>query len=250
MGSIEITLIAWGCMFCGVQLGNVIRRYSPEYHRNGDSKDAIRAGSAVIGTLAALVLGLMVSSASKNFDALNGGLTENAASYIDLDRILAQYGPDANPTRDLLKRGVEAEIQRIWPKDSAEVPSISYSPELEAVARSLRELNPQDDSQTILKARALQLLGDALEQRWQVVAQAHTYVPTAFVVIVVFWFTVLFAIFTLLSPSNATVNSFMLFCTIAVAGGVFLVLDMSQPFSGLIIVNRGPMEAALNLLGH
>ena len=60
------------------------------------------AGSAVIGTLAALVLGLMVSSASKNFDALNGGLTENAASYIDLDRVLAQYGKDANTTRDLL----------------------------------------------------------------------------------------------------------------------------------------------------
>ena len=67
MGSVEITLIAWACMFFGVQIGNVIRRYSPEYHRNGDSKDAIRAGSAVIGTLAALVLGLMVSSASKNF---------------------------------------------------------------------------------------------------------------------------------------------------------------------------------------
>ena len=250
MGSIEITLIAWAGMFCGVQLGNIIRRYSPEYHRNGDSKDAIRAGSAVIGTLAALVLGLMVSSASKSFDALNSGLTENAASYIDLDRILAQYGTDANSTRDLLKRGVEAEIQRIWPNDGAEVPSISYSPELEAVARSLRELNPQDDNQKILKARALQLLGGALEQRWQVVAQAHTYVPTAFVVIVVFWFSVLFAIFTLHSPSNATVNSFMLFCTIAVAGGVFLVLDMSQPFSGLIIVNREPMEAALNLLGH
>ena len=67
MGSIEITLIAWACMFFGVQLGNVIRRYSPEHHRSGDSKDAIMAGSAVIGTLAALVLGLMVSSASKNF---------------------------------------------------------------------------------------------------------------------------------------------------------------------------------------
>jgi hypothetical protein len=237
-------------MFSGVQLGNVIRKYSPEQHRSGDSRDAIRSGSAFIGTLAALVLGLMVSSASKNFDVLNSGLTENAASYIDLDRVLAQYGNEANAARDLLKIGVDSEIQRIWPKDGVDIMPISFSPEMEAVAGALRVLNPADDSQKILKARAIQLLGGALQQRWQVVAQAHTYVPTAFVVIVVFWFTVLFAVFTLLSPSNKMVNLFMLFCTIAVAGGILLVLDMSQPFSGLIIVNRGPMEAALGLLGH
>ncbi|MEI6797652.1 MAG: DUF4239 domain-containing protein [Pseudomonadota bacterium] len=231
-------------------MGNVIRKYSPEQHRSGDSRDAIRSGSAFIGTLAALVLGLMVSSASKNFDVLNSGLTENAASYIDLDRVLAQYGNEANAARDLLKIGVDSEIQRIWPKDGVDIMPISFSPEMEAVAGALRVLNPADDSQKILKARAIQLLGGALQQRWQVVAQAHTYVPTAFVVIVVFWFTVLFAVFTLLSPSNKMVNLFMLFCTIAVAGGILLVLDMSQPFSGLIIVNRGPMEAALGLLGH
>lgn len=250
MGTITITFIAWACMFSGVQLGNVIRKYSPEQHRSGDSRDAIRSGSAFIGTLAALVLGLMVSSASKNFDVLNSGLTENAASYIDLDRVLAQYGNEANAARDLLKIGVDSEIQRIWPKDGVDIMPISFSPEMEAVAGALRVLNPADDSQKILKARAIQLLGGALQQRWQVVAQAHTYVPTAFVVIVVFWFTVLFAVFTLLSPSNKMVNLFMLFCTIAVAGGILLVLDMSQPFSGLIIVNRGPMEAALGLLGH
>lgn len=78
----------------------------------------------------------MVSSASKNFDALNGGLTENAASYIDLDRVLAQYGKDANTTRDLLRDGVESEIKRIWPVGNAEMPSFSYSPEMETVAKS------------------------------------------------------------------------------------------------------------------
>ena len=250
MSPIEITLITWACIFCGMQVGNLIRRYCPESYRSGDSRDAIRAGAAVIGTLAALVLGLMVSSASKNYDALNGGLTKNAASYIDIDRVLAQYGPDANTTRDLLRRGVEAEIKRIWPKDGAEVPAMSYSPELEALARSLRELNPQNESQRILKPRAMQLLGGALEQRWQVVAQAQIYVPTAFLVVVAFWFAVLFGVFTLIAPGNATVSLFMLFCTIAVAGGVYLVLDMSQPFSGLIALNHEPMDMVLNLLGH
>jgi hypothetical protein len=94
-------------MFSGVQLGNVIRKYSPEQHRSGDSRDAIRSGSAFIGTLAAMVLGLTVSSASKSFNVLNSGLTKNARSYIDLDRMLAQYGTEAKAARDLLKIGVE-----------------------------------------------------------------------------------------------------------------------------------------------
>lgn len=81
-------------------------------------------------------------------------------------------------------------------------------------------------------------------------AQANTHVPTAFVVIVVFWFTVLFAVFTALSPNNYSVDFFMLFCTIAVAGGLLLVLDLSQPFTGLIVVDLGPMQAALSLLGR
>jgi hypothetical protein len=250
MGSIGTTLVALGCMVCGVQLGNFLRRASPEHHRSGDSRDAIRSGAAVIGTLAALVLGLMVSSASKNFDAVNGGLTENAASYIDLDRILAQYGTDSQSTRNLLRQGVEAEIDRLWPAEGDDVPSMVYSPELEAVAGSIRDLKPQSESQQILKPRALQVLGDALKQRWLVVAHGHSYVPTVFVVIVVFWFTVLFAVFALLSPSNVTANSFMTFCTIAVAGGVFLVLDMSLPFEGLIRVNPAPMETVLKLLGR
>ncbi len=250
MGSIGITLVALACMVGGVQIGNLLRRSSPEHHRAGESKDAIRSSAAVIGTLAALVLGLMVSSASKNFDAMNGGLMDNAAAYIDLDRILAQYGPESKPTRDLLRQGVEAEMKRIWPSDGTDVPAVTYSPELEVVAGSIREFKPQNEGQEILKPRALQVLGEALKQRWLVVAHAHNYVPTAFVVIVVLWFTVLFAVFAMLSPSNATAKSFLIFCTIAVAGGVFLVLDMSRPFEGLIRINRAPMEAALSLMGR
>jgi len=127
---------------------------------------------------------------------------------------------------------------------------MSYSAAFEAVAGSLRGLTPQNEDQKILKPRALQVMGDALKQRWMVVAHAHTYVPTAFVVIVVFWFAVLFAVFTMLAPGNATATSFMIFCTVAVAGGVLLVLDMSQPFDGLIRISREPMETALGLLGR
>ena len=251
MSPIKITLITWACLFCGMQVGNLIRRYCQERYLSGNARAAISSGSAVIGTLAAIVLGLMVSSASKNYDGMNDGITMNAASYIDLDRVLAQYGPDANATRDLLRGAVEAEINRIWPTDDAGTLPISYSPKLEDLAGSLRKLHPQDESQTILKSRAMQLLSVALEQRWQIVARSQIHVPISFLVIVVCWFAVLFCIFQLLAPpANPIVSFFMLFCTIAVAGGLYLVVNLSQPFSGFIQLNREPMHAALNLLGH
>jgi hypothetical protein len=127
MNAVTTTAIALACMLAGVLIGHFMRRASPEDHRIGESRDAIRSGLAVIGTLAALVLGLMVSSASKNFDTLNNGLTENAASYIDLDRILAQYGAESKPSRELLRNAVEAEFDHIWPRDGSEVPTMSYS---------------------------------------------------------------------------------------------------------------------------
>jgi hypothetical protein len=43
---------------------------------------------------------------------------------------------------------------------------------------------------------------------------------------------VLFAVFTLLSPGNKTVNVVMLFCSLSAAGGILLILDMNRPFEG------------------
>ena len=66
----------------------------------------------------------------------------------------------------------------------------------------------------------------------------------------VFWFTVLFAMFGLLAPGNATLNTVLLVCALSVAGGVFLILEMSQPLTGILKVSSAPLENALNHLGQ
>jgi hypothetical protein len=54
-------------------------------------------------TIAALVLGLLISSAKNSFDTVNADLVRNAVKIIQLDRNLAEYGPETMPLRQELK---------------------------------------------------------------------------------------------------------------------------------------------------
>jgi hypothetical protein len=73
--------------------------------------------------------------------------------------------------------------------------------------------------------------------------------PTAFLIILVFWLAWLFATFGLQAPANPTVIGVMLICSLSVAGAVFLVVDMAHPYLGVIHVSDGPLREALAHLG-
>jgi hypothetical protein len=65
--------------------------------------------------------------------------------------------------------------------------------------------------------------------RWSLIQRTYTTIPRIFVIVLVLWFSVLFATFGLLSPSNATVHAGMFACAPSVAGGMSLVMDMNRP---------------------
>jgi hypothetical protein len=67
--------------------------------------------------MAALVLGLLVSSAKTNYDAQSTQLTEASAKIAFLDRLLAHYGPEAKESRTLLREVVIQNLDQVWPKE-------------------------------------------------------------------------------------------------------------------------------------
>ncbi len=101
--SLTIALISLACLSGGILLGAILRAFLPEHHLRDDSKDVVKTAAALIATLAALVLGLLVSSAKSSFDTMNSGVTQAGAKIILLDRVLARYGPEAKEVRDLLR---------------------------------------------------------------------------------------------------------------------------------------------------
>ena len=50
-------MIAFAIIFAGAFLGMFMRKKLPGHHLSGDTKDVVRLGTGLIGTIAALVLG-------------------------------------------------------------------------------------------------------------------------------------------------------------------------------------------------
>src|SRR5262245_41834353 len=85
MSSIAISAIVFGVILGGALLGMALRALLPEHHLSQDSRDVVKLGMGLIGTMAALVLGLLIASAKSSFDAQRNGLAQLSANLILLD---------------------------------------------------------------------------------------------------------------------------------------------------------------------
>ena len=135
---------------CGI----LLRRALPPDHLSADSKDVVKMGMGLVATMAALVLGLLVSSAKSFYDAQSAELTQMSARLILLDRILAHYGPETKEVRDLLRDTLADTIDRIWPQERTQ-PSKPGAPSTgpEAVLVKIQELSPKDDGRARSRPR-------------------------------------------------------------------------------------------------
>lgn len=73
-----------------------------------------------------------------------------------------------------------------------------------------------------------------------------------FLDVVVFWLAIIFGSFGLFAPrnGNATVKVVLLLCAVSVADSIFLMLEMGQPFKGLINISGSPLRYTLSNLGQ
>src|SRR5262245_35709057 len=119
MSSITSSLIVFACVFGGALLGIFLRAVLPQDHLSAESKDIVKLGMGLVGTMAALVLGLLVASAKGSYDAQIGDLTQGSANIVLLDRLLAEYGPETKEARALLRNAVVQFVDKIWSKGVA-----------------------------------------------------------------------------------------------------------------------------------
>jgi hypothetical protein len=253
MSSIIIGLITFVCVFGGALLGMFLRNILPDHHLRDDSKDAMKAGIAIVATLAALVLGLLISSAKNSLDEMNTAFTQSGAEIIMLDRVLNFYGPETKEVRQQLRDVVQSMVDRMLHKDKTKKIKMQTSGKtkgMELVVDELRALTPQNESQRLLQTQALQIGNDLLQSRWLVIEQAQITLPTTFLVILIFWLTILFISSGLFSPYNSTVIIVLLVCAMSVSSAIFLVEDMSRPFQGTMKVSSAPLVKALERLGR
>jgi Protein of unknown function (DUF4239) len=244
------SLIAFACVFGGALIGLSLGRVLPEPHLSADSKSTVNLGMGLVGTMGALVLGLVVSAAASSFFSVRDDLIQMSSKIVVLDRILAYYGPEARPARDVLRTEVAALLDQMWPQEHSRASQL-----LPVVGRSerlydqIQQLSPHNESQTFLKNSALSLAMEIGKTRWLMVEQQSFSVPAGLLAVVVLWLAIVFWSYGLYAPRNATVMVAFFLGAVSVAGAILLISELYSPFGGLIRISNAPLRNALEQLG-
>jgi Protein of unknown function (DUF4239) len=250
MSSLAISLIVFACVFGGALIGISLRRVLPEQHLSADSKSTVNLGMGLVGTMAALVLGLVVSAAASSFFSVRDDLIQMSSKIVVLDRILAYYGPEARPARDVLRAEVAALLDQMWPQEHSRASQLSpVAGRSERLYDEIQQLSPHNDSQTFLKNNALSVAMEIGKTRWLMVEQQSFSVPAGLLVVVVLWLAIVFWSYGLYAPRNATVMVAFFLGAVSVAGAILLIIEMYSPFGGLIRISNAPVRNAFQQLG-
>ena len=251
MSSLSISLIVLACVFGGALLGMVLQTVLPRHHLHADSKDVVKLGMGLVGTMAALVLGLLVASAKGSYDAQSTEITDLAANVVLLDRMLAHYGPETKEVRGILRNTVSVIIEQLWSREPGSKGRVgSPSGAGEIFFDRLQQLSPRDDAQRSLLAQAASMATGIGKTRWLMYEQNVTGVSIPMLVVLVSWLAMIFASFGLFAPRNATVVVSLFVSAISVAGAILLILEMYSPYAGIIQISQAPLRAALAHLGQ
>jgi len=248
MNPVLISGAVWVALISAVFIGRLVHGVLPASHFEGDTRDTVKLAMGLIGTMSALLLGLLVSSAKGSYDASRSQVIQMTAKVSFLNRLLELYGPEAAKARSQFRIAVEDSIQRLWPneKKAAQV-DISRSTG-DSAYFAIEGLTPRSDLQQKLKAAAEATAVDLAQRRALLVAQSETSISLPMLIVVVCWLIVIFVSFSLLAPTNATATFALLTSTLAVSGAIFLILELDHPFDGLIRVPSQQLQSAVSQL--
>ena len=245
--AVLVAVIQLGAMW----LGSRIRRRLPEHHLSSDTKDAVKLAMGLVTTMTALILGLLVSSAKNTYDTARSEVMQMATKVAYVDRMLALYGPEAAGTRRQLHDAIVEAVQRMWP-DEEGVPA-KLEPDTrtgDALFTAMHALAPQTDMQRDIKAQSIAILAEVGQLRTLLLVQSVRSISPPLLVAVVGWLTIIFLASSLVAPPTYTATIAMVAAVVSVSGALFLILELDQPFAGMIGISSEPMMVALTHLAR
>jgi hypothetical protein len=253
MSSLVVSAALLASMICGMFVGVVLRSVLPDPHLDDSAKDVVKMGTGLVAAVTGLVLGLLTASAKSTYDGQRTTLHQMSADIVLLDHLLVHFGSEGGEARVVLRKSAESFVDHLWPADAYQ-PSGLEHPEFEANAmaliESIRSLPADSESRRASKTQALQLGLELGRARWQLHRWEDSSLPMPFLVVLTSWLTVLFLSFGLFTPRNATVITVLIVCALSVAGALFLIVELDQPFAGLVRISSAPLRNALGQLGH
>jgi ABC-type antimicrobial peptide transport system permease subunit len=249
MGTVWLCVgVAVAAFALGV-VGLYLQKLLPEPHTSDRSRDMIGAIAGLISLLLALVLGTLVGSAYSFYSTQKSEMETFAARAVQLNLALIEFGPETAPARARMKETLEGVHVMVWGGKAALTPQdLSVEeplPHLQELDEYVASLDPKTPAQRQFAAAAASAAAAIEQTRLLVSMQLASSISWPLVVIVVSWALILFCGYGLLSRINATTLTALGLGAFAVGSALFLILELSQPFSGVFRIPSGAYDQML-----
>jgi hypothetical protein len=242
----QLSLVLGAVVFAGGGIGLFLQHFLHDSFTTGGPRDMIGAVVGLLTLLSALVLGLLIWTAYGVYSGQNIAVQTLAAKLLQLDHALIDYGPDADPGRAQLRQDLEA----IWNSDQGAVQFAARNfadanDDLRRKQDYLQSLTPSTDKQKQALVAATQTIDSIGQSRLQMSFALESPVSYPLIFVVIAWTTGLFVGFGLTSRVNPMSILVLAFGSLAVASAVYVILDLSSPYSGVFRASPAPLEQVL-----
>jgi hypothetical protein len=251
MSSVALAIAVAVMTFASGLLGLALQKRLPQTHLSGGSKDMILAVIGLLTLLLALVLGTLVGNTYASFAMQKSELETMTSRAMLVDQALAEYGPDAQPARNLMKQALNQSYNLFWRGADADPGQLKPEVALKRwgpVAGALDTLDPKTPAQKDALAGAKANFAQMEQTRLLMSLQLSSPVAWSLVTSVILWSMFLFCGFGVLSGTNLTTVIALAFGAISVASAMFLILDLTEPYSGLFRVPATSLEQAIQAI--
>ena len=250
MNPLARTLIVALLTFVSGLLGFFLQWLLPVQEVAG-AKDMIGSIIVFVTSLLALVLGLLVWTTYGVYTNQNAESQSLGPLILKLDFALEQYGPEADRGRDLLRAAVVRARDRFWGGRAIGVtPYAQLRADLHDIMGFFATLEPTTDQQRQIISTAMPNFMEVVETTLLMTRQLANPVPRILLFVVIGWAALLFMSFGLLGAFNGFSVGIQALGSIAVASAIYLILEFSQPYSGLFRISPVGVDNLIAVLGR
>jgi hypothetical protein len=216
------------------------------------SKGSVGAMVGLITLVLALVLGLLVFTAFSIYTIQRDEAFSLGPLIAEIDLALELYGPEAAGGRAGLRAVLERSRQRFF-GDSKHGPQPFTFEQMRTIflnqASYFDGLKPATDVQRRLVSTARDLVRKFADTQMLMARQLASPFPPYVLSVVVCWASALFLGNGLVATPNVITVIAHLAGAIAIASAIFLILELSSPYTGAIRLSPAGIDRVLEILG-
>ncbi len=251
MTSIQVAGVTWIAIFASGLAGLALSRVLPGAHTSDRSRDILGGVVGLLVLLLALVLGLLIWTSYGVTQTQKNELQLLAAHALEFDLEMKQYGPEGDKARDLLRTEMVWAHEQFWGDEQSKSDAfkVSYG-NMASMNALLVGLKPTTDSQRQLLNAAAAHYAQIGEMRLLMSLQLNDPVTWPLILTVISWSCLLYCGYGVLSRPNATTMITLALGAAAVASAIFLILELSQPYTSSIRLSPALIEETIVEIGQ